>query len=488
MNFLWYDLETYGIDPRRDRIVQFAAIKTDEELNVIGEEYSFFSEISDDYLPAPQACLVHGYTPSNLEGKQLKECDFAEKISQIMCQKDSCAVGFNNNRFDDEFIRFLFYRNLIDPYAWHWRDGRSRWDILNLSRTISALRPNSIKVKTTKTGYSFKLQDLAAINQVESDNAHDALSDVKTTLELARIFKRQAADIFWSSHKIRDKASASHFVKSHRLMPVIYTSQFIPASLKSTTIVVPICRHPSYADHYIAIDLRHEFSALLNNSAEELKGIVFSKNDGTKYPARKPRVHVIKLNSCPSLYDMDLASEESLQEIKLNINMITAGVNKIKNNEEMILNKIQGIFRGDPIKKAKADSEEQLYDCFLEDEEREKCDQFLNQLRLGIVTPTAIFSDRRLKDLAWRYLQRNYPNKRSSSKSEWRWNQFVANRLATLGENGVSRIEQNKLEIIHAKETLGISERDMKILNNLLDRAERLQEKYIVEPNKRRES
>ena len=480
MNFLWYDLETYGTDQKKDRIAQFAAIRTDEELNIIGDECSIFSEIPDDYLPDPQACLVHGFTPRDLSTKQLRECKFAERISQLMCEPGTCSVGFNNNFFDDEFIRFLFYRNLRDPYAWHWRNGNSRWDILNLARTISALRPNSIKVKTTDTGYSFKLQDLAVSNQVDSGQAHDALSDVKTTLALARIFKRQANDIFCNSYKIREKAAASEFIKSHRFLPVIFTSRFIPSSLKSTSVVVPICSHPSFRDHYIAIDLRHEISALITEPAEELKKLIFSRNEGRTYPQHKPRLHVIKLNGCPSLYDIELATEDSLKEIGLSKTQMSASHDKIKSNENQIISKIQDIFRDRKERQSDSDPEEQLYDGLISDEAREQSEYFLSQLNLGNLTSTGIFNDRRLKELAWRYLQRNYPHKRSSNESKKRWDKFVQQRLASPSkDSNLSQIQANKEAIHQAQKESASSPRNLQVLTNLLSRVEDLEDKYM---------
>ena len=42
--FYWYDLETTGTDPRWDRIVQFAGIRTDMDLNAVGDEARFYVE------------------------------------------------------------------------------------------------------------------------------------------------------------------------------------------------------------------------------------------------------------------------------------------------------------------------------------------------------------------------------------------------------------------------------------------------------------
>jgi len=479
VNFLWYDYETYGVNTKCDRIAQFGSIRTDEELNPIGDEYSIFSEIADDYLPDPEACLVHGLTPNNLSGHQLKEGDFANKISEILCKPGTCAVGFNNNIFDDEFTRFLFYRNLIDPYAWHWQNGNSRWDILNLARTISALRPTAINIKTTEKGYSFKLQDLADSNNVAAKNAHDALSDAKTTLGLAHVFKKQAEDIFDASFRLREKTAVTEFIKTQRLKPIIYTSRYIPSSFKSTSIVVPICRHPSYRDHYVAVDLRHDISRLFNSSTEELKSLLFSKNIESIYPQSKPRFHIIKFNRCPSVYNINLATEASIKEMGFDRFTIDSNVDEIKNRENVLINKINGIFFGTPTQKNDYDPEKQLYDNFLDDDDRSKCDYFLSKLRLGIVLPTNTFNDRRLQELAWRYLHRNYPDKRSSPESEERWNEFVANRLTSKrGEEGLSYLEENKAKIIHLQQVTS-NLRDNKVLSDLLNRLESLQSKYI---------
>ena len=480
MNFLWYDLETYGIDPKQDRIAQFAAIRTDKELNIISEEYSIFSEIPDDYLPDPTACLVHGFTPSNLSDKQLKECIFATKISDLLKPPGTCAVGFNNNYFDDEFIRFLFYRNLLDPYTWHWKNGNTRWDILNLARLITAIRPNSIKVKRTETGYSYKLQDLAASNGVESVSAHNALSDVKTTLGLAQIYRRNANDIFNHCLKMRDKIAATQFIKRNRFSPIIYTSGFIPTTMKSTTIITPICSHPSYRDCYIAIDMRHDIGTLIKKSAAELKEDIFTRNNGRGYPLSRPRVHVIKMNSCPYMCDIELALEHSIKEIGFSTNELHSRVETIRENEDVIINKIQCIFSGNPMKKPGSDVETQLYDNFLGDEDRAKCEYFLSQLQEGVIKSTSIFNDSRLKQLAWRYLHRNHPEKRSSLESEEQWNNFVQKRLTTIPEGeDKTYIEENISKIKKSQKNLGLTSRDEKVLNELEERINLLQAKYL---------
>ncbi|TXH19413.1 MAG: hypothetical protein E6R00_01880, partial [Gammaproteobacteria bacterium] len=117
MQFLWYDLETFGRDPRRSRIAQFAAIRTDAQLRPIEAPLSFFCQPSDDLLPSPGACLITGITPQRARAEGLPEAEFTARIHEEMSRPDTCVAGYNSLRFDDEFIRHLFYRNFFDPYA-----------------------------------------------------------------------------------------------------------------------------------------------------------------------------------------------------------------------------------------------------------------------------------------------------------------------------------------------------------------------------------
>ena len=114
-SFLWYDYETFGLDPRWDRVAQFAAIRTDLELQQIEEPIMWYCRPADDYLPEPQACLLTGITPQQALAKGLPEVEFMRRINAAMCQPETCVVGYNNLRFDDEFTRYGLYRNLLDP-------------------------------------------------------------------------------------------------------------------------------------------------------------------------------------------------------------------------------------------------------------------------------------------------------------------------------------------------------------------------------------
>src|SRR5206468_3619753 len=107
------------------------------------------------------------------------------------------VVGFNNIRFDNDFIRFLFWRNFYDAYEWAWKDGRSTWDLLDLVRMTRALRPEGLQWPFAPDGKpSNKLEYLAAVNKLDHVDAHDALSDVLASVALAGLIKSKQPRLF----------------------------------------------------------------------------------------------------------------------------------------------------------------------------------------------------------------------------------------------------------------------------------------------------
>jgi exodeoxyribonuclease-1 len=135
---LWYDYETTGTDRVRDRPVQFAAIRTDMDLRVVGESATFYCAPAADLLPQPEACLVTGIAPQDAARKGIVEAEFAVAVHELLAEPGTCSAGYNSIRFDDEVNRNLFYRNFLDPYAHTWKNGTARWDIMDLTRACCA--------------------------------------------------------------------------------------------------------------------------------------------------------------------------------------------------------------------------------------------------------------------------------------------------------------------------------------------------------------
>ncbi|TNE75578.1 MAG: exodeoxyribonuclease I, partial [Gammaproteobacteria bacterium] len=201
----WHDYETFGADPSRDCPSQFAGVRTDEALNIIGEPLSLYCQPPTDRLPSPMACLVTGITPQKAREQGVPEPEFMSEVYRELSRPGTCGVGYNSIRFDDEVTRYALYRNFYDPYEREWKHGNSRWDIIDMVRLARALRPEGIEWPNYEDGSPcFKLEQLTLANGISHEAAHDALSDVLATIAMARLVREKQPKLY-------------HYVYEHRL-------------------------------------------------------------------------------------------------------------------------------------------------------------------------------------------------------------------------------------------------------------------------------
>ena len=109
----WHDYETWGVDPRKDRAAQFAGIRTNLDLEVVGEPVMFYCKPSTDFLPHPDAVLVTGIAPQLADKEGLNEAEFFGRINEIFSVPQTCGAGYNSIRFDDEVTRLAFIATLL---------------------------------------------------------------------------------------------------------------------------------------------------------------------------------------------------------------------------------------------------------------------------------------------------------------------------------------------------------------------------------------
>ncbi|MFO7580543.1 MAG: exodeoxyribonuclease I, partial [Nitrosomonas halophila] len=233
----WHDYETSGTDPKWDRPVQFAGVRTDSALNEIGEPLVIYCRPPHDRLPQPEACLLTGISPQMADEQGLMEPVFMARIHEQLMQPGTCALGYNTLRFDDEVTRYALYRNFYDPYAREWQHGNSRWDLIDLVRMTYALRPEGMVWPLNEGGRpSFRLEDIASANQLAHDSAHDALSDVRATIALARLMRAQQPRLYDWLFRLRDKRAVAKLLDLAKHTPVLHTSRMYPAEYGCTTL------------------------------------------------------------------------------------------------------------------------------------------------------------------------------------------------------------------------------------------------------------
>ncbi len=294
--FYFYDLETSGVNPRSARIMQFAGQRTDANLNPIGEADNILIKMSDDVLPEPDAILLTGITPQATIFDGITEADFLRYFYEDIAQPGTIFVGFNSIRFDDEFMRYINYRNFYDAYEWQWKENRSRWDMLDVVRMTRALRPDGIKWPFDSSGKpSNRLELLSSINGLDHEHAHDALSDVFATIAVARLIHNKQPKLFNYLLDNRSKQAVAQLVDADR--PFVYTSGAYESEFEKTTVAQKICDHPGRQGSLV-FDLRYDPTIYAEMTAEELaeKWKWRKGSDEKRLPVKS-----LQYNKCPAV-------------------------------------------------------------------------------------------------------------------------------------------------------------------------------------------
>ncbi len=186
--YLFYDLETSGLNPCFDQILQFAAIRTTLNLEEI-ERYQLTIKLNPDVLPSPYALITHRIPVSEwLKGET--EFEAIQKIHSWMNTPGTLSLGYNTLGFDDEFLRFSFFRNLLTPYTHQYAHQCGRLDIFPITVLYFLYQKEALAWPEQSGRVSLKLEDLNAVNHFHQGRAHDAMVDVEVTLKLAqRLFQ-----------------------------------------------------------------------------------------------------------------------------------------------------------------------------------------------------------------------------------------------------------------------------------------------------------
>ncbi|MHB1176026.1 MAG: exodeoxyribonuclease I [Sulfuriferula sp.] len=465
--FLWHDYETFGIDPRSDRPAQFAAIRTDTELNEIGTAAMTYCQPAPDYLPDPQSCLITGITPQLCLERGVPEYQFASEIEQMFSQSGTIGVGYNTIRFDDEFTRFLLWRNLADPYAREWQNNCGRWDLLDVVRTTYALRPEGIVWPTKEDGRpSFKLEHLSAANGLAHAAAHDALSDVRATIALAQLIRQHQPRLFDFCFTLHKKDTVAEQISLHAPRPFLHVSGMVPAERGCLMLAWPLAQHPTNKNEVIVWDLAFDPAELFELDAASIRTRLFTAAAALSEGVSRLPVKTIHLNKSPVVINnLNTLTPAMAERWGMDIAAGLQHASRFANAPDML-----AIWR-DVFQRPAAgavDVDADLYGGFVGNNDR----RVLNRLR--ILPPEQLaraqpgFDDPRLEELLFRYRARNFPTTLNESEAQ-RWHEHRAARLFE-GADGARTLEKLFNEIDALAETA--DERGETILAALYDYAE----------------
>jgi exodeoxyribonuclease I len=449
--FLWHDYETFGISPRTDRPSQFAAVRTDAELNEIGEPIMLYCRPANDYLPDPASCLITGITPQLCLERGVPEHVFAAEIERAFAQPDTIGVGYNTIRFDDEFTRFLLWRNLIDPYGREWQNGCGRWDLLDVVRMAYALRPDGIQWPTkpderrpNEAGArrpSFKLEDLTRANGLTHEAAHDALSDVRATIALARLVRTAQPRLFEFCLGLRKKdrvASEMGLPASPATArPFLHVSGMFAPERGCLAVMWPLATHPFNKNEILAWDLAHDPTELASLDVATLRQRLFTRAAELPDPTLRLPIKSVHLNKSPMVVGkLATLSAEMAAKWQIDIDAALANAQMAAALPDMSAIWPQVYERP---RTATPDVDEDLYGGFIGDADRRRLQQLRALSPAELAHSRIGFDDERLNELVFRYRARNFADTLNADDAA-RWEAHRASRLLE-GEGGARSVD-----------------------------------------------
>ena len=468
----WHDYETSGTDPRFDRPMQFAGVRTDEDLNIIGEPLMVYCKPSGDYLPHPQAALVTGITPQVAEKEGVNEAEFMRQIHEELSTSGTCGVGYNSLRFDDEFTRFGLFRNFYDAYAREWQNGCSRWDIIDMVRLTRALRPDGINWPDREDGKpSFRLEDITAANGIEHKGAHDALVDVYATIEVAKLIKNAQPKLYDYVFERRKKQALAPLLNINERTPVIHVSRMYPSEYCGAALVVPLTKDPTNNNGIIVYDLRHDPSDLIELSADELRDRLFTATSDLPEGVKRPALKTVHINKCPVIVPENTLNDAAAE--RLNIDRQQHQIHlEMLNTAGDLTQKLNQIFTK-PDYATVSDPDASLYSGgFFSDSDKRKMELIREASPEMLTTMKIPFDDARLAEILFRYRARNWPKSLNAEEQE-QWQQYRQQRL-TSEENGDVLTLDNFYKAIEECQQGELTESQQKVLSALTDYAEQL--------------
>lgn len=436
MTFYFYDLETSGINPRTDRIMQFAGQRTDSRLKPIDEPDNILIKMTPDTLPQPDAVLVTGITPQQTQLDGITEAEFLDYFTNHVCRPDTIFVGYNSIRFDDEFMRYMMWRNFYDAYEWHWKSGCSRWDLLDIVRMTRALRPKGIKWPFTPDGKpSNRLELISSINGLDHVNAHDALSDVNAAIAVAQMIRQKQPKLFDYLLNLRSKTAVEALVSKGD--PLVYSSGRYGAEFEKTTVAVMVGRTASRPGA-LMYDLRTDPGELLDLSAGQLAALMGKKEkDEPPFP-----VKLLSYNRCPAIAPLSVLDVDSQKRLKLDMDSIQQNLRKLASHPkfgEKLSEAFETVWSS---KQASliADSQTvdgQLYEAFISGEDKIRMSAVRAAPAEELTPSNFKFSDQRLNFLLPLYKARNYPKSLTETEAIW-WEDFRRQKLFAGGADSAA--------------------------------------------------
>lgn len=450
----WHDYETFGANPSVDRPSQFAGVRTDLNLDLIGDPLMIYCQPIPDMLPAPDACLITGITPQHAQTEGVPEPEFIARIHAEFSRPQTCTSGYNSLRFDDEVTRYSLYRNFYDPYAREWQNGNSRWDIIDMVRLVYALRPDALTWPEREPSVpSFKLELLSQMNGLEHEAAHDALSDVLATIKLAQHIKSREPKLYEYCWELRNKHRVSSKIDLNSRKPLLHISSKIHASRGCATIVMPLCMHPKNKNAVICVDLCLDPLPLFELNKQQLRDRLYTATSDLAEGEQRIPLKAIHINRCPVILPVQMLDKTNAKRLNIDIAQAERRWQQLLEDHELPEKArfaFGGDFHADSNKETSTgnsqnDADSALYQGFIPDEDRRLADTVHSASIDELATQNFLFQDNRMNELLFKYKARHYPDSLSQQEKDL-WQEQVRERYLHMTD-GVSEVDRYESDL-----------------------------------------
>lgn len=463
----WHDYETFGTDPFRDRPVQFAGVRTDEDLNIIGEPLNIFARLAQDTLPQPVSTLITGITPQQALEQGLPEDEFIRRIHQELSQPGTCGVGYNSIRFDDEVTRNTLYRNLYDPYSREWQNGNSRWDIIDMVRACRDLRPEGIEwpVREENGRTSFKLEELTVANGIGHEQAHDALSDVYATIAMARLIKEKQPKLYDFCYKLRRKKEVSKYIDLKDMSPILHTSGMYGSDHGNTRLVVPLAMHPVNKNSVIVFDLSQDPAVILDQGHKKLKERLYTRTEDLPEGVERPALKQILLNKCPVIAPLNTLDGTAAKRLQIDLVRCQQNRQIMLRERKALQSKLAKVFEPQ-VFEPQSDPDVMIYGGgFFSDSDKRSMERVHETRPEDLGQQSWVFEDNRLPEMLLRFRARNYPETLNDDERA-QWLEHCRERLMN-GEAGHTSFDQFFTEVERVRREEQPDEKGLQLLDQV---------------------
>ncbi|MCY4130210.1 MAG: exodeoxyribonuclease I [Gammaproteobacteria bacterium] len=406
-SFYWYDLETTGLETRWDRITQFAGQRTDLDMNVIGDPFVTYVQPPPEVLPDPESALITGITPQHLQAEGISEWEAINRIHSHLSQPDTCTIGYNNLSFDDEFVRFALYRNLLPPYKREFNRGNSRFDLYTVVKAAAAMRPDRIEWPFNDEGeISPNLSALAQANGIDPSGAHDALSDVQMSIAVARLIKRAEPKMWTYLYNHRSRQEIERVLRDGSGF-YLHVASIYGAKRRFAAPIRVLATNPAIGSRVLVADLTADLSMLETATPDELHQARFlSKQEAEATNRKRLALSEVATNKCPVFVGLDVLGDTLANRLQVDVDVLNHNIELIERigqqDLESRMHEMMRISNERHTADSNLDVSERLYDGFINRKDENLCESIHEAIKQGTPWPEVITDDDRIHALASR--------------------------------------------------------------------------------------